>query len=65
MLPQVGALVAGFVFGAVSNQAKFYISAVCGLVGLVRIFSFKILPSGQSPVNLLTCAPHYINNIAS
>lgn len=35
-LPQVGALVAGFVFGAVSNQAKFYISAACGLVGLVR-----------------------------
>jgi len=45
----VGALVAGFVFGAVSNQAKFYISAACGLVGLVRHSGFHVKnsPAGQ------------------
>ena len=37
---QVGALVAGFVFNAVNNQTKFYISAFCGLAGLVVTILF-------------------------
>lgn len=32
---KVGAIVAGVVLAQVSNQAKFYISAICGLVGFI------------------------------
>ncbi|KAK9814173.1 hypothetical protein WJX72_001627 [[Myrmecia] bisecta] len=39
-LGKAGALVAGFVFNAVSNQTKFYISAFCGLAGVVVTLAF-------------------------
>ena len=39
-LVQAGALVAGVVFALTSDQGKFYISAFCGLVGVVCTFLF-------------------------
>ena len=35
---QAGALVAGVVFALTSNQGKFYISAICGLAGVICTF---------------------------
>lgn len=35
---QAGALVAGVVFALTSNQGKFYISAFCGLAGVICTF---------------------------
>jgi MFS family permease len=37
---KVGAIVAGVVLAQVSNQAKFYISAICGLVGFIITIIF-------------------------
>ena len=37
---QAGALVAGVVFGLVSDRAKFVISAVCGAVGMAITMLF-------------------------
>ena len=37
---KAGALVAGVVFGLVSDQGKFYISAFCGLAGVVCTIIF-------------------------
>lgn len=35
---QAGALVAGVVFALTSDQGKFYISAACGLAGVICTF---------------------------
>ena len=37
---QAGALVAGVVFALTSDQGKFYISAACGLAGVLCTFLF-------------------------
>ncbi len=37
---QAGALVAGVVFALTSDQGKFYISAFCGLAGVLCTFLF-------------------------
>jgi len=40
VLMQAGALVAGVVFALTSDQGKFYISAACGLAGVLCTFLF-------------------------
>ena len=58
---QVGALVAGVVFGLVSDRTKFYVSALCGLAGavvtllLVPDISGLDLVEGVSPPSRCCC----------